>query len=29
VIYFNQQEVYPWPDDFGLPDWRVKQNILN
>ncbi|MCV2893422.1 glycoside hydrolase family 26 protein [Lentibacter sp. XHP0401] len=29
VVYFNQQEVYPWPDGFGLPDWRRTQNVLN
>ncbi len=29
VIYFNQQEVYPWPDDFGLPDWRVPNRVLD
>ena len=23
VVYFNQREVYPWPDGFGLPDWRI------
>lgn len=23
VIYFNQREVYPWPDNYGLPDWRL------
>lgn len=23
VIYFNRQEVWPWPHDFGLPDWRI------
>ncbi len=23
VIYFNQKEVYEWPDGFGLPDWRI------
>ena len=28
VIYFNQLEVYPWPDGFGLPDWRFGRNIL-
>lgn len=28
VIYFNQTEVYPWPDDYGLPDWRFDHNIL-
>lgn len=22
VVYFNRQEVFPWPDGFGLPDWR-------
>lgn len=22
VIYYNSQEVWPWPYDFGLPDWR-------
>ncbi len=29
VIYFNQQEVYPWPDGFGLPDWRIPNNQLD
>ena len=28
VIYFNQKEVSPWPDGFGLPDWRVTRNII-
>jgi len=28
VVYFNQKEVYPWPDDFGLPDWQFPQNTL-
>lgn len=28
VVYFNQQEVHPWPDGFGLPDWRFPQNDL-
>ncbi|MDR0780162.1 MAG: hypothetical protein LBF16_05635 [Pseudomonadales bacterium] len=23
VIYFDDREVYPWPDGYGLPDWRV------
>jgi len=22
VIYYNRQEVFPWPHGFGLPDWR-------
>ncbi|NKX45652.1 glycoside hydrolase family 26 protein [Roseicyclus persicicus] len=29
VIYFNQTEVYPWPDGFGLPDWRIGFNVLD
>ncbi|MGO4910709.1 glycoside hydrolase family 26 protein [Pseudorhodobacter sp. W20_MBD10_FR17] len=29
VVYFNQQEVYPWPDGFGLPNWRRTANVLN
>ncbi len=28
VVYFNQQEVYPWPDGYGLPDWQFPQNTL-
>ncbi len=28
VIYFNQKEVYPWPDGYGRPDWRIPENIL-
>ena len=29
VVYFNQQEVYPWPNGFGIPDWRRLANVLN
>ena len=29
VVYFNQQEVYPWPDGFGLPNWRRTVHVLN
>lgn len=29
AIYFNQREVYPWPDGFGLPDWRRSEHVLN
>jgi beta-mannanase len=29
TVYFNQQEVYPWPDGFGLPNWRRTENVLN
>ncbi len=28
VVYFNQAEVYAWPDGFGLPDWRVENRVL-
>lgn len=28
VIYFNQREVYDWPDGFGLPDWQFGKNVL-
>lgn len=28
VVYFNYPEVYPWPEGFGMPDWRVKNQIL-
>lgn len=27
-VYFNQPEVYPWPDGFGLPDWRINNRVL-
>ena len=27
VVYFNQIEVYPWPNDLGLPDWRVTRRV--
>ena len=23
VVYFNDREVYPWPDNYGRPNWRV------
>jgi len=29
VVYFNDREVYPWPDNFGLPDWRVVRETTN
>lgn len=28
VAYFDDKEVSPWPDPYGLPDWRVTANIL-
>lgn len=29
VSYFNQIEVYPWPNGFGIPDWRVEHRVEN
>ena len=29
AAYFNQKEVYPWPDGFGTPDWRIENRVLN
>ena len=28
VVYFNQKEVHPWPDDLGYPDWRVEFRVV-
>ena len=25
VVYFNDREVYPWPENYGLPNWRVAR----
>ena len=27
VVYFNQKEVYPWPD-YSLPDWRITRRVI-
>jgi endoglucanase len=27
VVYFDQKEVYPWPDNLGLPDWRLANRV--
>ena len=29
IVYFQAREVYPWPDGFGLPDWRRRGNRIN
>lgn len=29
VVYFNDREVYPWPDNYGLPNWRVVEQAIN
>jgi endoglucanase len=28
VVYFDQREVYPWPDNMGLPDWRLDERVI-
>ena len=27
IVYFNFPEVYPWPDGFGKPDWRISGRV--
>lgn len=27
AVYFDQQEVYPWPNNFPLPDWRLAERV--
>lgn len=27
AVYFDQQEVYPWPNGFPLPDWRISERV--
>ncbi|MDP9812878.1 beta-mannanase [Rhizobium tibeticum] len=29
VVYFNDREVYPWPQGVGRPDWRVANHPLD
>jgi endoglucanase len=28
VVYFNQEEVHPWPDGYGYPDWRLAERVF-
>ncbi|MGC9418531.1 MAG: glycoside hydrolase family 26 protein [Rhodovulum sp.] len=28
VVYFNQVEVYPWPDGYGLPNWKFEGRVI-
>lgn len=28
VVYFHQKEVYPWPDDYGLPNWKFEERVI-
>jgi endoglucanase len=28
VVYFDQREVYPWPENYGLPDWRLDNRVI-
>ena len=27
AVYFDQAEVYPWPNDFPKPDWRLDYRV--
>jgi endoglucanase len=27
AVYFDQPEVYPWPNGFPLPDWRLDKRV--
>jgi beta-mannanase len=29
VVYFNDRDVYPWPENFGRPNWRVAGGVMN
>lgn len=29
VVYFNDREVYPWPQNYGRPNWRVAGAVMN
>jgi len=29
VIYFNDREVYQWPNGYGRPDWRIAHQTIN
>ncbi|PTR13527.1 endoglucanase [Cereibacter azotoformans] len=29
VVYFDQKEVYAWPNGFGLPDWRLDFRVTD
>ncbi|WP_212524738.1 glycosyl hydrolase [Actibacterium sp. MT2.3-13A] len=28
VVYFNQVEVYPWPDGYGRPNWKFRAHVI-
>jgi beta-mannanase len=29
IVYFNDREVYAWPDGYGFPNWRVVSPATN
>ena len=29
IVYFNDREVYAWPDNYGFPNWRVNAMATN
>ncbi|MGB8811762.1 MAG: glycosyl hydrolase [Paracoccaceae bacterium] len=28
AVYFDQPEVYPWPNNFAQPDWRLANRVV-
>jgi endoglucanase len=28
VVYFNQVEVYPWPNGYGRPNWKLDAHVI-
>lgn len=28
VVYFNQVEVYPWPNGYGRPNWKFNAHVI-
>lgn len=28
VVYFNEVETFPWPEPYGLPDWRIFSSTV-
>jgi len=29
VVYFNDREIYDWPQGYGRPDWRVVRETIS
>lgn len=28
ILYFNEVETHPWPEDYGRPDWRIEPDLM-